>query len=157
MSHNCECNTGKAGKGKKQRMVCPTPDLRQVIQCAQSYKAGKGIQSESLFVNSDVNPWNPSSYGKLSRKCWRKAGFIFEEDRTHTRHEVRHGLATLLRAKGVEADLIAKLLGHTDPGTTERFYILSGQEEEARLAEGVGKIVTTEFLKGGNLSNLLGA
>ena len=40
-----------------------------------------------------------------------------------TPHVFRHSLATELRDRGYDADVIAKVLGHTDEAFTRRTYI----------------------------------
>lgn len=40
-----------------------------------------------------------------------------------TPHVFRHSLATELRDRGYDADVIAKVLGHTDEAFTRRVYI----------------------------------
>ena len=40
-----------------------------------------------------------------------------------TPHVFRHSLATQLRDAGYDANAIARVLGHSDPGFTQRTYI----------------------------------
>jgi integrase len=55
-------------------------------------------------------------------------------------HDLRHSAATLLRARGVPTPLIAKLLGHSTPQTTENVYSHVIPEMESRAAETMDKI-----------------
>jgi integrase len=50
-------------------------------------------------------------------------------------HELRHGCATVLLAKGVSMRVISEILGHADPALTARVYAHVGQESRERAAK----------------------
>ncbi len=54
-----------------------------------------------------------------------------------THHSLRHAYATMLREKGEEIESIYKLLGHTNPTTTQNIYVHWRDEGVRKAAEAV--------------------
>jgi integrase len=55
-------------------------------------------------------------------------------------HDLRHAAATLLRARGVPTPVVAKLLGHSTPHTTETVYSHVIPEMETQAARTMDEI-----------------
>lgn len=71
-----------------------------------------------VFAEPDGRPWKPNSISTLYRRIVRDAGIGKVK-----LHELRHSLASILIANGVDLATVAKILGHADKSFTARQYV----------------------------------
>lgn len=111
----------------------------------------KWTESEYLFLN---NTYQPFVSDTLSRNMPR---FISRHDLEHmTVYGLRHSFATHCKELGMDREVLAKLMGHTDYSTTQKYYIhISTERKIAELKQIQEKErKTIKLLKTEDLSEL---
>ncbi|WP_233998710.1 site-specific integrase [Erythrobacter sp. YT30] len=83
-------------------------------------RAQKSTKSEFVFSTNSGKPI--TSIGRAFGKLCKKAGI--EDLRPH---DLRHNYASLLASEGVSLQIIGKLLGHSQPATTNRYAHLADE------------------------------
>lgn len=83
-----------------------------------------------LFAQPDGSPSNPESITSWFWRFSRRHNL----DGVHA-HAFRHSAASILITNGVDVVTVAAMLGHADPGTTERVYAHALEESRTRAAE----------------------
>ena len=56
-------------------------------------------------------------------------------------HDLRHTAASLALESGAGIKEISELMGHSDIGTTSKFYAALTQEAKRRTVEGIGNVL----------------
>lgn len=102
------------GKGDKQREVFFSPKAKLYIQ---KYLATRTDSTPALFVTSKL-PHSRLGIRSIEREINRIATRL-EIDKSIYPHLLRHTMATLGLASGAKLTTIQKLLGHSDPSTTQ--------------------------------------
>lgn len=88
-------------------------------QALDKLKAGPAYEDNDLiFCTSLGTPINPSNLEKSWRNLLKKLGL-----RHRKIHALRHTFATQLFAKGVQIEIVSKLLGHKSIETTRQIYV----------------------------------
>lgn len=106
------------GKGGIDRVVPITMDCEALLsQHASSLSCNK---KELLFKNKFNNPLTRQSVTDLIIRLSNKAGIP-----NVTSHTLRRSCATNLLNKGINIDLISRLLGHKDKNSVEAYLIIS--------------------------------
>jgi integrase len=70
-----------------------------------------------VFASSIGTPVEPRNVNRRWDELWRRAGLDWLR-----LHDLRHGCATLLLAKGVPDQVIMEVLGHAEIGVTMNTY-----------------------------------
>lgn len=102
------------GKGNKQRAVFFSPKAKLYIQ---KYLATRSDNNQALFVTSK-HPHNRLGIRSIEREV-SKISSRLGVDKSIYPHLLRHTMATLGLASGAKLTTIQRLLGHTDPSTTQ--------------------------------------
>ncbi len=116
------------GKGDKERHITMPAAAMRVIEAWLAERRGGVGPEDAVFTNH--------AGGRLSRKQVARivhdAAKRLELQGVHP-HLLRHTMASLLRERGVELDVIRDRLGHTSIATTERYVhaVPLGQTEAA--------------------------
>lgn len=108
------------GKGDKERIVFFSTRARLFIINYISEREQKGIHSNSLFISGK------KPYGKLGRRSIERCiGDIAERSGITYNvfpHLMRHTFATTGVNQDVPVHILQKLMGHTSPAVTEKYY-----------------------------------
>jgi site-specific recombinase XerD len=118
------------GKGDKERIVKFSPQAMTTIKGWLTERKGGDGPEEALFTNH--------LGGRLSRRqiarIVRDAAKTLQIEGVHP-HLLRHTMATLMRERGAELDVIQQRLGHESMATTERYLhaVPLNQAEAANL------------------------
>jgi len=99
-----------ASKGKKDRIVMLPPKLLQLLR--KYFK--KYRPTNYLFEGRQGGMYSSASLNKVFTMTKQRAGII----KHATLHTLRHSFATHLLEKGTDVQIIQKLLGHNNIGTT---------------------------------------
>jgi len=101
------------GKRQRERMVWITPSLWQAIQAWLQERPA--VESDFLFLNQRGSPISVSGIQYLLRKHCKQAGVSF------TCHQLRHTFTRRMVENGLPVDSLARLLGHNDLQSTQRY------------------------------------
>lgn len=121
------------GKTKTERSVREFPMIEPIRQALLKRKAqaeAEGLTDCPLvFPAKNGSPISTTNFGKNTWKPLLKRLGL----KPRGLHSGRHTAATLLLRRGVPLHTVSKIMGHTDPGTTSRYYahILPGDAESA--------------------------
>jgi site-specific recombinase XerD len=107
----------RQGKGKKDRQVMLDAELLKLIE--NYYREFK--PKEYLFNGQFGNIYTSSSINQFLKYYSKKAGIT---KNVHA-HVFRHSFATHLLEVGTDISIIQKLLGHSDPKTTQIYTHVS--------------------------------
>jgi integrase/recombinase XerD len=107
------------GKGRKQRRVPISTELRRVLLRFEQFKERSEIRSELMFPARDGGRWEQrnalrSYYCLLKRLGLPQSGF----------HLLRHTFATQYLRNGGDVVRLSIVLGHTEVGTTMKYLHL---------------------------------
>ena len=119
------------------RLVPLTSAAIQVYQGLQEQAIKSDLQSPYVFVNPKTKrPHNPTSHKTWGRML--KSGSFVE---LHF-HDLRHTLASHLRASGVDLLTIGEILGHRDLRMTKRYaHIAAAHKLAAKTAVATRNLV----------------
>lgn len=98
-------------------------------QLEERLRAGAAwVETDHVFTRVDGQPLHPESMSDRFDRLCTAAGV-----RTIRLHDLRHSAASLMLADGTPVKVVQELLGHSDPGITQRVYahVLPGMAEEA--------------------------
>ena len=101
------------GKGGKERVVWLTAALLGTLQAWLDVRPG--VASERIFLNQRGQPISTAGIQYRLRQHCRVAGVQL------TCHRLRHTFARRLVESGLPVDSLARLLGHSDLQTTQRY------------------------------------
>jgi integrase/recombinase XerD len=104
------------GKGRKERRVPMSIELRKVLYRFGQIKERAEVASELMFPTRESGVWHQrnalrSYYCLLKRLGLRKSGF----------HLLRHTFATQYLRRGGEVVRLSIILGHTEASTTMKY------------------------------------
>jgi integrase len=132
LRHNA---TTKRPKSKSGTRTLALPD--ELAQQLLEHRRVQDLARESygaayddrgfVFAESDGRPWKPNSISTLYRRIVRDA-----EIGKVKLHELRHSLASILIANGVDIATVAKILGHADKAFTLRQYVHSTSSNDRK-------------------------
>jgi integrase len=60
-------------------------------------------------------------------------------------HSLRHSCASALATGGLAATTLARITGHSDPGFTYRVYARDARDDEAVVADVLGRAASAGF------------
>jgi site-specific recombinase XerD len=122
------------GKGDKERHVTMPAAAMQVLETWLAERRGGLGPEDAVFTNHEG--------GRLSRKqiyrVVKDAAHTLALEGVHP-HLLRHSMASLMRERGVELDVIRDRLGHVSIATTER-YVHAVPIGQAEAAEKLGDL-----------------
>ncbi len=101
------------GKRQKERMVWLTPSLWETLQAWLQVRPV--VESEHLFLSQRGSPISVAGIQYLLRQYCQTTGV------TLTCHQLRHTFARRMVENGLPVDSLAKLLGHNDLQSTQRY------------------------------------
>jgi integrase/recombinase XerC len=101
------------GKRQKERMVWLTPSLLETLQAWLQVRPA--VESECLFLSQRGSPISVSGIQYRLRQHCQTAGVAL------TCHQLRHTFARRMVENGLPVDSLAKLLGHNDLQSTQRY------------------------------------
>lgn len=125
------------GKGNKERYVYF--DGKCKVRLQEYLKTRKDINNNNvynietrLFASNDVNckPMHKSGISTIIKDIGRISGVV----RLHC-HLFRATFATNLAKRGVDVNVIARLLGHANLNTIPRYVLLSDEQLDLKLKE----------------------
>ncbi len=107
------------GKGRKERRVPFSIELRKVLFRFSQQKQHVGLTSDLLFPSRDGGKWHPrnarrSYYCLLQTLALPRTGF----------HHLRHTFATEYLKRGGDVVRLSIILGHTEVSTTMKYLHL---------------------------------
>lgn len=116
------------GKGKKDRIVPMTPNVKYLYEKMKTYKTSNLITHPyTIFSATNLksgNPMSEVSLWKIVRKVCEKAGVTLSDGSTPSPHALRHGFATkeLNKPNSDKSKLnlveIQQIMGHASIATT---------------------------------------
>lgn len=115
------------GKGDKERIVWLTPSLWQAVQAW--LRVRPAVDSQALFLNRFGRPLSVSGIQ------YRLKHYAQEAHVKLSCHQLRHTFARRLVENGLPVDSLARLLGHAQLATTQRYI------------EGADPLVRAEFAR----------
>jgi site-specific recombinase XerD len=101
------------GKRRKERMVWLTPSLWETLQAWIQVRPA--VNSEHLFLSQRGSPISVAGIQYRLRQYCQTAGV------TLTCHQLRHTFARRMVENGLPVDSLARLLGHNDLQSTQRY------------------------------------
>jgi len=101
------------GKRQKERMVWLTPSLWETLQAWLQVRPA--VESECLFLSQRGSPISVAGIQYRLRQYCQTTGV------TLTCHQLRHTFARRMVENGLPVDSLAKLLGHNDLQSTQRY------------------------------------
>ncbi len=87
---------------------------------------GKWSESDYVFLNEKREPYISDNLSRKMPSFRRK----YNLDDNITAYGLRHSFATLCSEKGVSDVVLKKLMGHSDPATTKKYYIHVSDERK---------------------------
>jgi site-specific recombinase XerD len=121
------------GKGDKERYVKLAASALQTLGLWLQERRGGVGPEEAVFTNHAGGRLSKKQIGRIVYDAARRLGV----EKVHP-HLLRHTMASLLRERGVDLDVIRDRLGHESIATTERYVhaVPLGQAEAAeKLAD----------------------
>ncbi len=120
----------------KQKRTEHLPLSQATVSLIQSMRANRGDQSEYLFPNkTNMSPL------KSLKAFWRSVtGSALLDD--YRIHDNRHTHASHLVSSGTSLPIVGRLLGHTNPSTTQRYAHLA-DDPRRDAAEIIGRKLRT--------------
>jgi len=103
------------GKGRKERLVPFSPELRKRLYRFEQLKAKKGIRSELVLAGFHDARWEKRNSSTSLYRLQRKLGLP-----TFGWHRLRHTFATNYLRHGGDIVRLSMVLGHTQITTTQR-------------------------------------
>jgi integrase len=129
---------GRRDHRRKFRLIPITPRVRAILEARR--------RDPWPFMHRDRHPWkrkaarvriDPGHITHLFPRLARSAGVP-----NVSLHDLRRTAATWIASHGLPSPLLIGLLGHSDPGVTQRHYIGADLESTARVIARVESEVT---------------
>jgi site-specific recombinase XerD len=111
------------GKGNKERVVWLTTSLRETLQTWLKVRAA--VDSDYLFLNRRGQPISVAGVQYCLKQYSREVGLSL------SCHRLRHTFGRRLAENGLPVDSLAKLLGHSQLQTTQRY--IDGADPTVRI------------------------
>lgn len=102
-------------KGGKRQKIYFNPTVTRKID--NYLKVRKDTKCDNLFVSNTGNPMSTQSIDRTIKKIAKKAGI----KKDISAHSLRRTAATDMYNHGYDLSTIQSVLGHSNPGTTERY------------------------------------
>lgn len=114
------------GKGKRPRMLYFRDGSKYWLK---RYLAERNSDHELLFVTQEgLGRWFQTDVGRSFRRFRDLSGI----KKPFTIHTLRHCTATHLYSKGVQLNVVQKILGHKRLETTVKYYVGTAEKEQAK-------------------------
>ncbi|RBQ00076.1 tyrosine-type recombinase/integrase [Bifidobacterium xylocopae] len=105
-------------KSQTGRVVPVVPPLRMVMDRYRAATRDRPNPYGLIFRRPDGSPIKPHEDSVAFHDLMRQAGI---DPSTHTGHETRHSVVTLLAAQGVDFQLIKEIVGHSSDAMVEHY------------------------------------
>lgn len=130
----CDVIVNKPKNGKT-RNVYPSAEIMQMLREMQ-LQSGRFdyvfVQTRMTVDRKPINePLSPQSADRYLRTFTKKYGIDFKMNP----HKFRHTAATKMLASGVPLADASRVLGHSDPSVTARFYLHSNDDAVKQASE----------------------
>jgi integrase len=126
-----ESVTVRLGKTAASRRTVPLPAFVTAALVAHRARSARVGQTEPVFIGERGGRLRRETASHAFHRLQERAGL--EPIRLH---DLRHGTATLLVARGVPMRVVAEVLGHADPSVTANVYAhVSLDSKAAAMAE----------------------
>lgn len=125
------------GKGQKERIVWLTPSLWETLQAWLHVRPP--VETDRVFLNQQAHPISVAGIQYCLQQHAQAAGVKL------SCHRLRHTFARRLAEQGLPVDSLAKLLGHSQLQTTQRYIDGADPTVRADFATAMAQLEATSL------------